>query len=216
MKSKAKFLNECMAHTLKSKNLSNNTFEEAGLRVFERYEYNSQAVFSAIGKGGYILPIIKGGVLGADNDDMIFCAIMSVNNVKKELVLYNPVVDEETTVSMPDFLEAWTASGADCIAAFPADRATYIPQICDLSHIELPTDMSAICEELAENVHDAWATERQSEGWTYGPKRDDHTLQTPDMVPYGQLPETEKQYDRIMATNTIKFLLSHGYKIVKE
>lgn len=57
--------------------------------------------------------------------------------------------------------------------------------------------------------------ERQSEGWTYGPKRDDEKLETPDMVPYAQLPESEKQYDRIMAEDTLKLLIALGYKITK-
>jgi hypothetical protein len=40
-------------------------------------------------------------------------------------------------------------------------------------------------------------------------------LETPDMVPYSQLPESEKQYDRVMADDTLKLLIALGYRIVK-
>lgn len=212
----AKFLSECMAHTLARKNINAKTFEEANLRVFERYGYNAQAVFAAVGKGGYILPVLKGSFFGDSDDELIFYSIVSVNNVKKEITIYNPVADKESAANMAEFLEAWTAAGARCITAFPMDSATYTPQHADLSDIALPDDMTALCEQLAEHAHDVWAAERQSEGWTYGPKRDDTALHNPDMVPYSQLLESEKQYDRMMATNTIKYLISCGYKIVKE
>ena len=41
-------------------------------------------------------------------------------------------------------------------------------------------------------------------------------LKAPDMVPYTQLPESEKQYDRIMAEDTLKLLTALGYKIEKD
>lgn len=212
----AKHLNECISHALKSRNISAATFDEAGFRVFERYGYNAQSVFSAIGKGGCILPIVNAAYLGGADGETTYCSILAVNSVKHEVTLYNPIDDKDMVADVQSFLDVWNASGANCVAAFPIDEATYFPAMNDLSHIELSPDLANLCEELAEHAHDAWAIERQSEGWTYGPKRNDAKLQTPDMKPYSQLPDTEKQYDRIMATNTIKFLVSHGYKVVKE
>ena len=72
-----------------------------------------------------------------------------------------------------------------------------------------------LLEELAKNVHDQWAKGRIGEGWTYGPERNDALKQTPCLVPYEQLPEIEKEYDRNTALQTIKFLLEKGYKITK-
>lgn len=210
-----KYLNECMAYTLRKRNKNSVTFEEAELRVFKRYEYNAQAVFNAIGKGGYVLPIISSDYLGADSIELCFCAILAINGVKKEITLYNPIKDEEIIDPIDAFLEAWTESGADCITAFANDETTYKPELADLTSITIPKDLEALTELLAEHAHDTWALERQSEGWTYGRERNDRKLETPDMVPYSELPETEKQYDRIMASNTIKLLLAKGYKIVK-
>lgn len=210
-----KYLKECMSYTLSRKNISCKTFEEANLRIFKRYEFNAQAVFNAIGKGGYVLPIISCEYLGSDNMGLCFCAILAINGAKKEITLYNPVKGEEITDSIDAFLKAWTESGADCITAFANDKQTYKPELADLSSVEIPEDLEALTEILAEHAHDTWAVERQSEGWTYGRERNDRKLETPDMLPYSELPETEKQYDRIMASNTIKLLLAKGYKITK-
>ena len=210
-----KYQNECMSYTLNRRNINSKTFEEANLRIFKRYEYNAQAVFNAIGKGGYVLPIISSDYLGADSMELCYCAILAINGVKKEITLYNPIKDEEIIDPIDAFLEAWSESGADCLTAFAGDNKTYKPELPDLTSIEIPEDLESLTELLAEHAHNVWAIERQSEGWTYGIERNDRKLETPDMVPYDQLPETEKQYDRIMASNTIKLLLANGYKIVK-
>jgi hypothetical protein len=65
------------------------------------------------------------------------------------------------------------------------------------------------------DVFISYSRERQSEGWTLGPKRDDAKLETPDMVPYADLADSERQYDRVMAEDTLKLFMALGYKIVK-
>lgn len=92
---------------------------------------------------------------------------------------------------------------------------TYIPKPLDLSDVELTEELDGLREAIAENVHEIWAESRQAEGWTYGPRRDDQLKQTPDMVPYSQLPESEKKYDREMAMKTIKLLKKLGYDLIK-
>jgi hypothetical protein len=54
-----------------------------------------------------------------------------------------------------------------------------------------------------------------AEGWTYGPKRDDATKTHPSLVPYEQLSESEKDYDRATAMETVKTILALGYRIEK-
>ena len=80
----------------------------------------------------------------------------------------------------------------------------------------IPTDLTPLLEALAENVHDTWAAGRIADGWTYGTERNDTKKQHPCLVPYDELPEEEKEYDRQTAKATITFILSKGYKIVKE
>lgn len=89
----------------------------------------------------------------------------------------------------------------------------YTPNPADTSQIVLPEELVLLTEKIAENVHDIWAQGRIKEGWTYGKKRDDVKKQTPCLVPYAELPESEKEYDRNTAMETIKLILSLGYEI---
>ncbi len=92
---------------------------------------------------------------------------------------------------------------------------TYNPKPIDVSDVILEEDLTELREAIAENAHDIWAIERMQQGWTYGPERNDELKQTPCMVPYAQLPESEKEYDRKMAMQTIKLMKQLGYDLVK-
>ncbi|MEE1323415.1 MAG: RyR domain-containing protein [Bacteroidales bacterium] len=92
---------------------------------------------------------------------------------------------------------------------------TYEPKPIDLTGVELPEELKELREAIAENAHEVWAVNRKAEGWSYGSKRDDEKKQNPCMIPYSQLPESEKAYDREMAVNTIKLLIKLGYEIKK-
>lgn len=94
--------------------------------------------------------------------------------------------------------------------------STYTPKPLDTSDIELSHDLLDLTEQIAENVHDVWSVGRISDGWTYGEKRDDKLKQTPCLVPYSDLPESEKEYDRKTALNTLKLVIALGYRIEKE
>ena len=91
----------------------------------------------------------------------------------------------------------------------------YKPQPIDTSDVILSEELIALTEEIAENAHDSWAHKRISEGWTYGEKRDDTKKTTPCLVPYNELPESEKEYDRITAMESIKLIVKLGFKIVR-
>ncbi len=75
--------------------------------------------------------------------------------------------------------------------------------------------MNELREAIAENAHEVWAADRCAEGWDFDPHRNDATKETPCMVPYSQLPESEKDYDRNMAMNTLKLLKKLGYDLIK-
>ena len=92
---------------------------------------------------------------------------------------------------------------------------TYKPMPIDTSKVKLPGELLKLTELLAENSHDNWAKQRMAEGWVYGPKRDDARKQHPDLVPYKDLPESEKEYDRIAAMETLKAIIALGYRIEK-
>ena len=71
-------------------------------------------------------------------------------------------------------------------------------------------------ERLAENAHDLWAGQRMADGWTYGPHRDDAKRQNPCLVAYEDLPESEKQYDRLLAMETLKTIVALGFRILPD
>lgn len=91
----------------------------------------------------------------------------------------------------------------------------YIPKPIDTNNIELTPDLIEVSEELARNTHEVWAQERISQGWTYGSERDDTKKETPCLVPYEELEESEKVFDRNTSLETIKVLLALGYTIEK-
>lgn len=90
----------------------------------------------------------------------------------------------------------------------------YEPNPKDTSNITLPPSILALAEKLAENAHDVWARQRMEQGWTYGPERDDQQKKHPCLIPYQELPESEKEYDRRTSMETLKLIRSEGYEIV--
>ncbi|MCS2863009.1 RyR domain-containing protein [Bacteroides thetaiotaomicron] len=96
------------------------------------------------------------------------------------------------------------------------NKLDYIPEPMDLSLVDLPESLIQLSERIAENVHEVWAKARIDEGWTYGEKRDDIHKKHPCPVPYDELPEEEKEYDRNTAMNTIKMVKKLGFRIEKE
>ena len=91
----------------------------------------------------------------------------------------------------------------------------YIPAPLDTSGVRLPKELDALAESIARNVHEVWAQNRIAEGWTYGPVRNDTLRQTPCLVPYEDLPEEEKAYDRNTAFGTLKYIVAAGFRIEK-
>lgn len=90
---------------------------------------------------------------------------------------------------------------------------TYTPNPIDTSDIELSKELLKLTEKLAKNTHDVWAVGRINQGWKYGKQRNDEKKETPCLVPYEELPELEKDYDRNTVMETLKLIVKLGYKI---
>ncbi len=90
----------------------------------------------------------------------------------------------------------------------------YVPTPLPTNGIRLSDDVAALTELLARNAHDHWALQRIGEGWTHGLERDDTAKKHPCLVPYEMLPESEKEYDRSTAMETLRAILALGYRIV--
>lgn len=93
-------------------------------------------------------------------------------------------------------------------------RKKYKPQPIDTSDVILPGNLMALAEELAKNVHEVWAKNRLEQGWTFSEERNDENKKHPCLVPYEELSEEEKDYDRNTSQETIKLIVKLGYSIV--
>ena len=92
----------------------------------------------------------------------------------------------------------------------------YIPKPIDTSDVVLEESIVALSEQLAKNTHEVWAEGRINDGWEYGEERDDAKKLHPCLVEYEKLSESEKDYDRRTATETLKLIIKLGYKIEKK
>ncbi len=90
----------------------------------------------------------------------------------------------------------------------------YVPHPIDTSHIKLD-ELRPLLEKLARNAHEVWAQKRIEDGWTLGPRRDDAKRKHPCLIPYDELPDSEKEYDRALVNQTLKTTLALKYRIVK-
>lgn len=89
----------------------------------------------------------------------------------------------------------------------------YQPKPIDTKDVTLPESLRTLVEQMAKNTHDIWAQTRISQGWEYGEKRDDSLKTHPCLVPYDDLPESEKEYDRNTSIGTLKLILKLGFSI---
>ena len=92
----------------------------------------------------------------------------------------------------------------------------YIPNPVDTKNVDLPKGLEPLIEEMSKNVHEVWAQTRIAQGWTYGEERNDTEQKHPCLVPYEELSEEEKEYDRNTSIETIKLILKLGFKITRD
>ena len=202
--------------------------EEKGLAVSRQYKCTLEDIASALENEEYVLAAVDGGeLIGNKNsefkEDILVgeipdhtVVLLSYDEVKQEIILFDPnSPNEEDTYPIAQFEDAWNDSKNYLVTINTKDMKTYNPKPIDLSDVELTEDLNELREAIAENAHDVWAVERQAQGWTYGEQRDDTKKETPCMVSYSQLPDSEKTFDRDMAMNTLKLVKKLGYDLVK-
>lgn len=92
----------------------------------------------------------------------------------------------------------------------------YTPQPVDTSDVKLPRELEELVEQMSRNVHEVWAQTRISQGWTYGDERDDEQKTHPCLVPFDELPDSEKEYDKNTAIGTLKLIMKLGFRIERQ
>lgn len=95
-------------------------------------------------------------------------------------------------------------------------KHSYTPQPIDTKDVVLPKELNELAEMIAKNVHEVWSAGRMKDGWTYGEERSDTEMKHPCLVPYEELTESEKEYDRNTSIETLKLIVKLGFKIVQK
>ena len=93
---------------------------------------------------------------------------------------------------------------------------SYVPEPIETADVVLTDDVMALSELIAKNTHEVWSAGRIRDGWTYGAERNDAAKHHPCLVPYEELSESEKEYDRNTSLQTLKLIVKLGYRIVKD
>lgn len=94
-------------------------------------------------------------------------------------------------------------------------KETYQPQPIDITDVELLKELKLLVEQMSKSFHEVWADTRIKQGLTYGSERNDEKKTHPCLVPYDELPDEEKEYDRNTSIGTLKLILKLGFKISK-
>ena len=196
--------------------------EKNNLPVSRRYNSTIEEVVRLLSAGNQLIAVVDDTLLGnaqssANQHPNHAVAISSISVETDEIILFNPNTDEELTkYSISSFMEAWRQSNNYLVVINTTDKFVYEPSPIGLDDVELSEDLSELQEAIAENAHEIWAKNRRDQGWSYGPERNDQKKETPDMIPYCNLPESEKLYDREMAMQTLKLVKKLGFEIVKK
>ena len=202
--------------------------EKNSLAVARRYNAGLDDLATLLDKGNKVIAVVNAEKLSgqcqplppssssllAPNHAVV---VLNVNKDEETVRLFDPQTGNGSDVfTLSEFAEAWSDSQNFMVVANEQDSFVYDPQPIEVDDAKLSPELLELGEAIAENAHEVWAMKRRSEGWTWGPERNDSLLQTPDMTPYSNLSEEEKDYDRQMALQTLKLVQKMGYRIVKE
>lgn len=150
-----------------------------------------------------------------DMEDLTNHAVVVTNIGDGTVTIFDPYeAPYISNIPLANFLNAWKESHNYMIQILQSVYE-YVPHPIDVDNIPLDGELEELQEAIAENAHDVWAEARIKDGWKYGKERDDRRKLHPDLIPYTALPDSEKEYDRIMAFKTIKLVKKLGFDIVK-
>lgn len=196
--------------------------EKKGFIVKRRCYGSLEESMDVISKNGIVITVVNYDILSGifPNESSSYHAVVLLgSNVKERTVkVFDPASGNNSdNLPLDVFTQAWADTSYYEVEIFDQkDRPQYTPRPIDSEDINLDDNLIDLREAIAENAHDIWASARIKEGWSYGPQRNDLLKQTPDLVPYADLPDSEKQYDRDLAMETMKLVKKLGYDFLKK
>jgi hypothetical protein len=196
--------------------------EKYRLSIARRYDSNMDELTKLLNTGNHLIAVVNAAKLTAqpcadDANPNHAVVVLKVSQQEGAVELFDPQTGNSVdSCSLENFLSAWGDSQNFLVVANRQGDFVYDPQPISVADVELNPELLELGEAIAENAHEIWASKRRAEGWQYGMERNDEKLETPNMVPYSDLPEIERQYDREMAFQTLKLVKKLGYRIEKE
>lgn len=188
------------------------------LMVTRKYDATFEDIGKALSLDNDVLVVVDSDKLyegREDNEDAPNHAVVVTAVREDSITIFDPQEKALRTIPYSLFKSAWKESHNYMVRVLMSVE-DYEPQPINLDDIVLTDNLLELREAIAENAHDVWATARIKEGWTYGKERDDANKKHPDLIPYSALPDGEKEYDRLMALDTIKLVRKLGFDIVKK
>ena len=150
-----------------------------------------------------------------DLEDLTNHAVVVIGMDETSVSVFDPYEAKNISkIPVSDFLNAWKESHNYMIKVLHSVE-DYEPHPINVDAVPLNGDLEQLQDAIAENAHNVWAKARIKEGWTYGKEFDDEKKVDPTLMPYTALPDSEKEYDRLTAFNTIKLVKKLGFDIIK-
>lgn len=197
-----------------------------GIYATRRFECSIDDILETLSKDEIVIAVIDKTELGttledANRNDLVngetpnhAVVIQSVDYKHNTITILEPgITNSSQTYPIDIFQNAWDDSANYLVSL--SNQNNYDPHPINLDNVDVEPELVELQEAIAENAHEVWAKKRKDEGWGYGPERDDVRKLHPDMLPYDLLPESEKEYDRQMAINTIKLVKKLGWDFKK-
>ena len=190
-----------------------------GLMVVHRYDATMDDVERALAVDNDVMVVVDSDKLYPERLDLEDApnhavVVTGMDKESNTVTIYDPQENCQLSIVNYQFEKAWKESHNYMVRVLQTID-DYDPQPINLENISLTDDLLELREAIAENAHEVWAAARIKEGWSYGEQRDDANKKHPDLVPYSALPDSEKEYDRIMAMDTIKLVGKLGFDLVK-
>ena len=196
--------------------------EKYRLSIARRYDSNMDELTKLLNTGNHLIAVVNAAKLTEqpctdDANPNHAVVVLKINRQEGIVELFDPQTGNSAdSCTLDNFLSAWGDSQHFLVVANRQGDFVYDPQPISVADVELNPELLELGEAIAENAHEIWASKRRAEGWQYGTERNDEKLETPNMVPYSDLPEIERQYDREMAFQTLKLVKKLGYRVEKE
>lgn len=186
--------------------------EANGMSVTRHYDTTVDQLKKCLDSKCKAIAVVDSGRLWDNASNNLLHSVVCLSIVDDEIRLYDPAFDNVHSYDIQQFERAWMHSHHYVVCASPKGLE-YNPHPIDISDVGLNEELLSLTEAIAENAHEVWAIGRKKEGWTFGPERDDKNLKHPDLVPYSELPESERDYDREVAMQTLRLVRKLGFSI---